>query len=77
MSRKGFFSKLVSSLKNSESAEQPAEGKFAPKKNFHLTKSLCLNSMKAAAISSIVPMKAMRSQALNNTLLNTTGLAST
>ena len=72
MSRKGFFSKLVSSLKNSESTEQPADGKFAPEESFHLMKSLCLNSMKAAAISSIAPMKAMRSQALKNTLLNTT-----
>ena len=36
MSRKGFFSKLVSSLKNSEPAEQPAEGKFAPEEKLPL-----------------------------------------
>ena len=36
MSRKGFFSKLVSSLKNSESTEQPADGKFAPEEKLPL-----------------------------------------
>ena len=36
MAKKGFFTKLVSSLKSTETLEQDVEGKFAPKEQLPL-----------------------------------------
>ena len=36
MAKKGFFTKLVSSLKSTETSEQVEEGKFAPQQQLPL-----------------------------------------